>query len=262
MLTADIPLNEFNRGMSRLIARANVEPKRMMKKELLELTKTLIKVSPPRNLTKSKRSVVAGVAKKFEGLDSESGYARSEVPVGKSGVKWYAASSKFLYGAAPDSDMRKADVNTLRGIYYKTKTVQGGKRLVLGFKNRSGAQKVAMITKIIVKQNANKQVAARINKNFGRLKAGWLGPVNRGAITLSGGNMPPEMVLRHKSGARTDFINMLEVPSNPSFITINRSMGVTSDKSKFYIDLAMNIRARAMKKNAETILSGKSQYVY
>ncbi len=262
MLTADIPLNEFSRGMNRLITRAKVEPKRMMKKELMELTKTLIKVSPPRDMAKSKRSVVAGVAKKFEGLDTDSGYAKSEAPVGKSGVKWYAASSKFLYGGAPDSDMRKADVNTLRGIYYKTKTVQGGKRLVLGFRNRSGSQKVAMITKIIVKKGADKQVSARIAKNFGRLKAGWLGPVIKNAVALSGSNMPSAEVLRHKSGARADFINGLDVPSSPSFTTINRAKGVTSKSSKFYVGLAMTIRAKAMKKNAETILSGKSQYRY
>jgi len=262
MITADIPLNEFSRGMNRLVTRAKVEPKRMMKKELMELTKTLIKVSPPRNIKKSKRSVVAGVAKKFEGLDTDSGYAKSEVPVGKSGVKWYAASSKFLYGGAPDSDMRKADVNTLRAVYYKTKTVQGGKRLVLGFRNRRGSQKVALIAKIVVKKGADKQVSDRIAKNFGRLKAGWLGPVIKNAVVLSGSNMPGAQVLRHKSGARADFISGLDVPSSPSFTMINRAKGVTSESSKFYAGQAMLIRAKAMKENAENIMSGKYEYTY
>ena len=231
-----------------------------MKKELGELVKTLIKNSPPRNLAKSKRSVAAGVEKRFEGLKKESGYAQADVPVGKSGVKWYAASSKFLYGGAPDSDMRKANLETLRAVYYKTKSVQGGRRLVLGFRKRSGAQKVAMITKLITKKGAAKSVSARISKNFGRLKAGWLGAVKKGAIVLSGQNMPPRMVLNHQSGARADFINGLQIPGNPSFTIINRAYGVTKSSSRHFISLAMSIRARAMKKNAELILSGKKAY--
>lgn len=264
MLTADIHLNEFNRGLARYQTQLGLDAKLVMKKELAELVKTLVKISPPKDRSKSMRNVKAKVDSRFTGLREQSNLFNSvtDVTTSKCGLKFWSANSKYLFGGAPDSDKTKANLTELRAIYYRTQKLSGSHRIVVPFRSPRRLQRVAITTRVITLQKQVKALGNRIAKNFGRLKAGWLAPVVRGAVSLSGQYTPPDWVTRHKNGLRGDFINQLEQPQSPAFTIINRAKGVSGSQSKYFVGQALKIRAKAMKANAALILAGKKSYTY
>lgn len=263
MLTADIQVNEFNRGLNRLATRLGLDAKRMMQTELGQLVKTLVKISPPEDRNKSMRNVRAKVNKRFEKLGQQStNFLNHENKASKSGLKYYAANSDYLFAGASDADMTNATVKQLRAIYYASRKLQGSYRIVAGFKNRNTSQRVAISTRILAKDKQVKEVGDKIAYNFGRLKAGWLSPVKAGVVN-PGGRFPiPKWVKNHMFGARGRFLNGLDNPQNPNFTIINFAKGAAGKASKRFVKYAMSIRAKAMKENARQILSGKKEYKY
>ena len=126
MLTADIQVNEFNRGLNRLITRVGLDAKRVMKTELGQLVKTLVKISPPEDRNKSMRNVRAKVNKRFEKLSQQSNnFLEHENKASKSGLKYYAANSDYLFAGASDADMTEASARELRAVYYASRKLQG-----------------------------------------------------------------------------------------------------------------------------------------
>lgn len=263
MLTADIQVNEFNRGLNRLITRVGLDAKRVMKTELGQLVKTLVKISPPEDRNKSMRNVRAKVNQRFEKLGSQTNnFAASDIQEGKNGLKYWASNSKFLFAGAADSDMTKASTNELRAVFYRSRKQSGSYRIVVPFRNPRRQQRVAITTKVIATQKQVKAVGDNIAKNFGRLKAGWLAPVIDGTVSGGGKFAIPKWVNEHRAGARSKFVNNLEMPNNPNFTLINFAKGVSGKASRRFVDNALNIRAKAMKENARQILSGKKEYAY
>lgn len=256
-------MNEFNRGMNRLITRARLEPKKVMRKELGELVKTLVKVSPPKDRNKSIRKMREKVDSKFEKMATQANNFESDITKpSKSGLKYWAANSKFLFAGAADADMTKANAKELRAVMYRMRKQSGSYRLVVPFTKPRRLQRVAISTRIIATKKQIKAVADKIAYNFGRLKAGWLAPMKSGAVSLGGKFNPPKWVKNHMPGLRGAFINGLNNPGNPSFVIINRAKGVSEKQSRFFIQLALRIRAKAMAANADLILSGKKDYTY
>jgi hypothetical protein len=264
MLTADININEFNRGLARYQNQLGLDARKVMRTELGQLVKTLVRISPPSDRNKSMRMMKAKVNKRFEKLKTrDSGFLNSSIKASKSGLKLYAASSKYLFAGAADADMTNATTQELRKVFYATRKLQGATRIIAGFKKpRPSGQKVAISTKVLTKEKQVEALGKRIAKNFGRLKAGWLAPLKRGAITAGGKFAVPNWVRTHMPGLRGDFLDHIRNPNNPSFIIINRAKGITGKQSKYFVNQALKIRGKAMAANAKLILSGKKDYQY
>jgi hypothetical protein len=159
---------------------------------------------------------------------------------------------------AADSDMRKSSESYLLQVYYRSKIIQLHRRIVLPFKNRKTSQRVALLGKILTTTKQVNIIIKRIQGHVGRLKCGWLVAVRDGAIRLSGSDfIPPQWVTRHLKGARGWFINELGRPQTPTFTIANTSKGVSAGVSKYFVQQALNIRAKAMAANLAHFLSGK-----
>lgn len=257
MITAEVDLTGFERGMLGLINKCGLNSRTVVEKETGELIKTLVRVSPPSTPAKTRQNIDEMVFKKFESVEAATDYDSNETDIGSTGVKWYAWNQKFLFGVAPDSDMRKASTDVVRKIYYQIKKVSGRGRIVRQFRHPRKAQRVAILTKVLTTKPQLRQVAARIKRNIGRLKSAWLVAVANGAIKLTGSNQPPEYVRRHVSGARGKFENGLNKPGHPSFTIINFAKGIGQKAVNGLVRAAVNIRAKAMAENALLFMRGK-----
>jgi hypothetical protein len=252
MLTADIQLNEFNRGINRLITRCRVEPARVLKTEVGELTKTLVRLSPPRNLGLAKSKAEKDVRKVIRPLPTN--HFRTP-KLGKKDKRWLYATPHALVGVATEDYLTISAVKPAKRKLYQAPDRAATQRL-----GRRGEQVVTKTNRLVVSRAVYQGLLRNLKANFGRLKAGWLIGVFRGQIQLTGGNKPPQWVLKHRHGARGDSIDQLKIPSQPSFTIINRAKGVSSDLVRNVVRSAIAIRAKAMKAKAALILSGKRVY--
>lgn len=258
MITADVDMTGFNYGIRGLIKKVGLNGRTVVSKETGELIKTLVRVSPPKDPAKTREAIQSRANSVFSALrGNESKFESESAKEGDSGVKWYAASNKYLFGVARDSDMRNASSETLRRILYRTKTVGEKTRIIVNFKHPRRMQRAAILTKVLTKKSQVVELVALIKKNVGRLKAGWLVAVSNGPIKLSGANMPPGWVTRHAEGAKGRFIDQLSDASKPTFTIANFAKGIGQPAVNSLVQIAVNIRAKAMQKNALLFMSGK-----
>ncbi len=170
----------FQRGLRGLVLDIGLNAKTVVTKETGELLKTLVRISPPKEPTKTRANIKDKVMARFDALSSQNiAFAESKQSVSASGVKWYAASSKYLFGATADSDMRKSSAADLLQVYYRAKKIQGSARIVLPFTSRRTRQRVALVSKIIAGKQQVNALVRKIQSHVGRLKASWLAPVVR-----------------------------------------------------------------------------------
>ena len=257
MITASVDMTGFNQGMAGLVRQLGLSAKLVVKKEVMELMKTLAKTSPPKDKEKTKRDIAYKIDQKFSALnDMQTNFEALHGKESKTGLKFYGANSKYLFAAARDSDMRESDQRTLLGIHYRTKTVQGTRRVIVPFKNRNTNQRVAIASKILTTTKQRNGLIKRIQNRVGRLKAAWLVASKGGRIILSGSNLPPQWVTRHVAGAHGNYVDGLAIQGNPKFTLINFSKGVTERNVVFFVQRALNIRAKAMMENLRQILKG------
>jgi hypothetical protein len=255
MIIADVDMSLFNRGVAGLIQKAKLNSRDVVEKESGELMKTLVRTSPPRDPKKTREAIRTTILGRFEMVDMNP-HPKYTGKVGQSGILWYFADKDFLRGIAPDKDMRDASVKELARIRHQI-TPQG--RLKLPFKHPRRNQKVLLYQNIVVKQAILKKLITQEQRKVGRLKAGWLVAVGKGVIRLSGGNQPPQWVQRHVMGARGDFQNGLSNTEFPSFTIINRAKGIGKRSVRAIVQMAVNIRGKAMAKNALFFAKGKKQ---
>ena len=172
MLTATFQTTPaFHAGIQGLIQKCRINSRVVVKKETGELIKMLVKVSPPKDLAKSKSQVEAGLRYKFA-MAAEGGFRSFENTsgtIGPSGVKWYFVDGKFLRGVAPQSDKRKESPSGLIKLY---RTLSKGGRVIVPFKHPRKRQRVMISTKILVTKGQLAKTAALLKTKFGRLKAG------------------------------------------------------------------------------------------
>lgn len=260
MLICTVDHQGFNAGLRGLARHVRGGARVVVAKEMGELVKTLVAITPPKEPSKTRASIADNISRRFEALGERQGdYESFGKKAGRTGIKWYAASSKYLFGVAPDSDMRKADPRTLLGIYYRTKSVQRHTRIVLPFKNRNTRQRVAIIARVLTQKKQINALITRISKHVGRLKAAWLPCVRDGVIPIAGGRMPPGWVTRHLEGARGSYVNGLGMANNPWFRISNFGKGAGKQFNNWIISSALNIRAKAMRQNLKLMLGGRKK---
>lgn len=261
MITATVNMDRFNAGIRGLIQQARISGKIVIAKETGELIKTLVKVSPPRDLARSKFHAETDVRRKFI-LAAGGGGRTYEQTVGGlggsgSGIEWYFVDSHYLRGVTPEMDMRKASAEA---VYKVFRTVSKRGRIIVPFKHPRKRQRVMIATKLLVTKAQENKVVAMIKSKFGRLKAAWLVAVYHGPIKISGANMPPEYVNKHVRGvlgAKGTFNDGLATPDNPNFTITNSAKGIGQRQVNGLVQIAVNIRARAMVANAKLFMAGK-----
>lgn len=256
MITSTIDMTGFNQGVAALIRSVGVTAREIVEKETGELIKTLVKVSPPRDPQKTKLAIGKDISGRFAQARNEgnSSFDYHNGKISSSGIKWYAVDGDFLRGVAPKNDMRDASVDELKDMRFK---INRKGRLNVAFKHPRKTQRVLLYQTILTKESTVKKLVSRIQKNVGRLKAGWLVAANSGAIKLSAGNKPPQWVSKHSSGAQGRFENGLASQNNPSFTIANFAKGIKQNTVDGFVQIATSIRAKAMLKNAELFTKGK-----
>lgn len=255
MLTAKFDKTGFNRGMKAFVDRLGIEAPVVLKKEIGELVKTLVRLTPAADGEKIAENYTHKFAMIGDDRNSDTAWVKDKGQVGSTGILWVAVSSKFLYGVAPENDKRDASVEALEQLSYRI--TQGG-RLNMAIRGNNKQRAILYQTVLTKRATVNKLIAKK-KKARGRLKAGWMASVFFGTITLSGGNMPPVMVTRHRDGVKGYFINGLGIPNNPSFTIANTAAGVGNKKNGIdsIVAAAVSIRVEAMKKNLTFFMSGK-----
>lgn len=260
MITADVDMTGFNQGIAALMRSVGATSRVIVEKETGELIKTLVRISPPKDKgakAKQLEGIRFQIAKTFHIFGKDNNYEYDSTQASKSGMKWYTASSKYLFGGAPNTDMRKAGVNDLLTVHYSRKNVQGSGRIISSFRNRKTTQRVAIITKVIAVKKQVEALIKRVQKNVGRLKAGWLVAARDGKVRLSGAKLPPQWVMKHANGARGRADVQLSNPNDPHITIVNFAKGVRSEASVYWVNEALKIRAAAMMVNVDLYTKGK-----
>jgi hypothetical protein len=254
-----VDISGFNRGLTGFVDKLGLEAKVVLKKEMGELIKTLVKITPGADVVKLKAFNDAQFAKIGDSKNTSTGWAHGGGRMGKSGILWFSVDSNFLRGVAPENDMTKASAEELKKLSYRI--TKKGHSVNLPFRNRKTSQRVLIYQTILTRASTVKKMIALKLKNRGRLKAGWLTAVTGGAVSLTGGNQPPAWVKRHQSGARGYFIDGLGVKNFPTFTIANTAAGVGNAKNNltWLMQSALNIRAKAMSANLRLFMRGKKE---
>jgi len=262
MLTADINLNEFNRSLNRITAKLRVEPKKVFVKEVGELIKTLVRLSPPKNLATAKTKASKDVRRVYRMPPPDMFKGKK---IGRKDIRWLFAVHGALLGVKSynfNIDYTAADAKK-RMYQVKDKLpVEVYGRLGTRNETHRNAQAVNLLNRKIITKQTMLQLERKLKGNFGRQKAAWMVATAKGQIPLSGGNMPPTWVKKHVAGVfthrRGDTINGLNTPNNPNFTLINRAVGVS--KSAAIASTALRIRAKAMASNLAMVMKGLKEY--
>lgn len=262
----EVNFDNFTAGMQGFVDKLGVSGPVVMKKEMGELVKTLVRITPASQTNKIQQEVF----NRFTVLAHNSVTFNSvKAGIGPSGIKWYRWNSGGLYGAEPDQDKTDASVEDLRALYYSTRvsmtrsdgsTVTGGRAYrVLDFKHPRKTQKVFLAAKYLIKRATATKLAQKIARSRGRLKAGWMAAVFGGALDLTGGNLPPQWVTRHRAGVAGYFVNGLGNKTFPSFTIANTAAGVGNPKNNLnaLVRTALAIRSKAMATNLRQFMAGK-----
>lgn len=254
-MTCEVDMTGFNRAMGIYAYELGVTGPnlgRFVRKQAGELVKTLIRITPPSNPAKTRERLGKNVDARFKALSEvESKTKFGEGQLGTTGsVNWYSATSRFLFGVAPDLDMRGASAEALYPIFFRI-TPKG--RLSLPFKSRRTSQRVLITQRILTKRATVLRLKARLIRHIGRLKAAWTPSWTKLAMPGSPG---PKFVTRHTLGARGDALNNLDQPMLPTFTMINRAKGINGKDVPRLLKRALDIRTKAMLADLQLYIRG------
>lgn len=213
----------------------------------------------PQDRAKTAQRIDKSVRSKFIALNSDVGFDENTGKEGHSGVKWYRCDKNFLYGVAPDSDLRHADPQTLANIYYRAKKIQGKTRIVVDFKHPRQHQRVAITTKVFTSKSVLNAAVKLVQQSIGKLKASWFATGKKIEPSL----VAPQWIERHIHGSSTtksitDLTGMSDL-ANPAITFGSKAEGV----SKFdrVIQFAVDVRQKKVSARMRLVLSGYSKDV-
>lgn len=261
VLTATVDMTGFNAGMRGLIQKCRIAAPVVVKKEAGELIKELVLRSPPKDPKKSRAAIGTELEYKFRSISDNANSnmegLRGGLGNGAGGIRWLTVDSRFLFGVAPQKDFRKASVADLAKLRFQI--TKSGRSLILPFRHPRKRQRVLLVQAILTKKSTVAKLIARVRKNVGRLKAGWLVGVTEGKVSISGAKMPPAWVTVHVSGARGRCDDFTGMPNKPAMVLANSAKGITQKGMNFIVQLAVKSRAASMVGNARAMFSGKKR---
>lgn len=218
------------------------------------LCSTLIRITPPANLAKTRKSIEGRVGLKFmaAGSLSREFTEATDSRHGQGEFRWYAWSPDHLYGVAQDKDMRAASVDELYRLSF---TLTRAGRTRLSFKHPRRKQNIILTQRILTESKTVDGVIKRFQSHIGRLKAAWVVSWTRLGRP---GSPPPQWVSRH-SGERGAYKDELNVQVHPAFSMINRSAGSENKAMLRQLQRALNIRAKAMVEDLKFYIRGMKE---
>lgn len=276
-MNVEVNFSRWNFVASKFVSALSIQARDVVHKEAGELIKTLVKITPPNDVKKTRDNIASRAASRFgyaefsgdstESIGGRAGQWMSSALDGSSPVQskdggsvlWYGVTSQHLFGITKDKDASNASVSELKKIYYTL--TKSGKQSLPFLKRKGGRQSVILSQNVLTNPKTVAKLITSLKANVGRLKSGWLTATRDGVIVLSGGRMPPKFVTKHL-GPKTKgrYINELNVPGRPSFTIGNSGAGINDKSIPPLIQRAVNIRTHAMITNLRMILSGKKYF--
>jgi hypothetical protein len=259
MTVEEIDMRGFISGLEGLIEELGIAAPKVVKHELGELIGTLVRVTPPSDPAKTRKSIDKRVDSTLQAANIRAALASkyalniqgmNNTGPGPSGITWYAVTPDFLFGVAPERDARKDSNDDIYRLF-KTMTRRGKQHL--SFRHPHKRQMVSLTQKLLVTSSQKTSVKARLKKSIGRLKAGWCASVFNGVIKVSRGI--PQYVARHAQGVRGRFNDGTGNKELPYFEIVNSALGV--GESAYFVQKALDIRAKAMMVNTQLFFEGK-----
>ena len=256
MSKTTVDISGFNRGLTGFVDKLGLSGQVVLKKEMGELVKTLVKSTPGADPEKLRKNI----SFKFDAIgDSNNSWSRNGHGLGETnGIEWYSVDSRFLYGIAEQNDKRDASVDDLKKLLYTI--TKSGHRLnvpIKGHKTQRALISQTILTKVSTVKETHRSQAQESRR---RLKAGWMAAVFSGALQLtSAATSRRNGVTRHRTGVRGYFLNGLGVKNFPTFTIANTAAGVGNSKLNldWLVQKALTIRAKAMKTNLTLFMRGK-----
>lgn len=274
----EVDLTAFNAGLRGLVGVLNLHPKDVVRVESTRLLTMLIRVTPPKDIQKTKKVIANQIGNKFQlaerarsggelsedrgsffgnfirGNAEARGMSSSTFGAGKTGIEWFGVTPQTLYGVTKEADRRNDSVDELQRLSY---TLTGKGRRTYGFSKGSHNQNIRIISDVLTNPATVTKLIRRLQKHVGRLKAGWT--VAFKPLQAMGAKMPslPKYVKDNMEGARGGYVNEINTPGFPSFTMINKAKGASSRSMDFWMNVALQGRAAAMKKNLELMFAGK-----
>ena len=194
MITSTVDMTNFNAGIDALRRSVGATSRQIVEKETSELIKTLVRLTPPKNLATSKKVATSDVRKVFREMPKT---IFEDAKAGKGPTRWLYAAPNVLLGVNREHFLPTLGTEDGFERYKRTRGRFGvssqrmGKK-VNGFAHaRRGPQALTRLARIVTSAKTIASVVNRVHRNFGRQKAGWLVSVFSGAIKMAGGNMPP-----------------------------------------------------------------------
>lgn len=248
MITSEIDLTKFNAGLVALGNATRLQMPALLKKETGELIKMLIRLSPPKNIVKSRASIGRKIDIRFAIMKPS-----AEVETGGE-IKWTGSNEKFLFGINPNVDMRGSSAQQVLDKYLQYSKTRGGRQSwTTNFKSPRKAQRVRIEQRLVITKSLAAATLKLIGEKFGKLKAAWMEAVKAGIVNLTGGSIP-SYVTRHMGTRNGRVINQLGEKHTPAVTIINSSPGIGATKQT--VSFAVNARAVAMVKNAQLFTAG------
>lgn len=258
-VTADIDISLVNLGIDGLIRQVGLNERTVIAKETGELIKTLSRISPPESRATTNKNIQRDITGKFNrvGDSNMSNSTGTKGDVGPSGILWYMVNPNFLFGIAPEKDMRRASIRELERLRW-TLTKKGNQKLP--FRSQRKHQQVLLSQSILTKVSTVNKLIAQARSHVGRLKAAWLTATLQGNIKLSGSNMPPNWVTKQLSFlSKGRFDDKLADPKFPRFMVANFARGIGHRAARRLFQKAADIRGKAIQTNISLFLSGKKR---
>lgn len=240
--TVSIDLTKFNTACVVYSNELKKAPKDVVTEQAGLLMVDLGRNLPPRDPDKSKANIEASVNRKFSIINTSTvDNTFTQGSGGKEGhgdVLWISANSQALYGVAKEKDMTQASPEDLRKLFY-TLTKSGKQRA-----GQRGKQRIFISQRITTKLSTLKNLVKIIQDRVGLLRASFC--VGLGEVNAK--QRPPHFVMKHVADgtAKGSFINGLGLSGKAEFTLISNAAGVTSEKSTYFLQGALNRRGEAM----------------
>ena len=151
MITADIDMTGFNAGIAALLRSTGATSRQIVEKETGELIKTLVRLTPPKNLASSKKNAERNVRSVFSPIRD---YYFNDEKAGKGAMRWLAATERVIVGV--NREHYHPGLGSEDGYkMYKTRRGKFGLAHQRVIKNeqvsRRGKQAVIRIARIVTK---------------------------------------------------------------------------------------------------------------
>lgn len=234
-------LPEFSKALQDKVAMLGRAAPVVLKQEAGALARTLIKLSGPESIAKTKEAIEARARGVF-GQNSREGFAIRGGKHGTGDVDWYDWKPTTLRGIAKEVDLRGRSADELYNLFKTYQSQRTAKGMIQA--GQRGKQKILIWKKYVASMRAFAAMVKRVQSHIGRRQAGWL-KAWRSVGSPSGTLGPvPQSVLKHEQGARGHYEDATSDQKTPSFTLVNTAKGASGLQP--IIETAMRIRAKAI----------------